>query len=61
MTKEEKEGYGPQFCRKVAKGRRSPGAYTKFFLGFGDIYAKQRIGKGKQLMKKIAEGLKIQY
>ena len=59
MTKAEKEEYGPRFCRQIAKGRQCPGAYAKLILTFGDIFALQKIGKGKQLMRKIAEGLKI--
>ena len=59
MTKAEKEEYGPRFCRRIAKGRQCPGAYAKLILTFGDIFALQKIGKGKQLMRKIAEGLKI--
>ena len=40
MSKEEKEGYGPNFCKKIEKGRQCPGAYAKFLLRFGDIFAK---------------------
>lgn len=59
MSKEEKEGYGPNFCKEIEKGRQSPGAYAKFLLGFGDIFAKVKTGKGKSFMRKVADGLKI--
>ena len=59
MSKEEKEGYGPNFCKKIEKGRQCPGAYAKFLLRFGDIFAKVRTGKGKSFMRKVVDGLKI--
>ena len=47
------------FAKKIEKGRQCPGAYAKFLLGFGDIFAKVKTGKGKSFMRKVVDGLKI--
>ena len=59
MSKEEKEKIGASFWKLVSRGRRNAKAYCEMILRFGDIFAKEKLGKGKTIIRKIATGIHI--
>ena len=59
MSSAEKAKVGPSFWKAVAEGRQNTKAYFDMLIRFGDIFSKERVGKGKSFVRKIASGVKI--